>query len=438
MSQCIRFEVAGVPVILAPSAALPLVHVLVARRFGATTDPVDGAGLCRIAARLARRTAGGRALPAIEEGLDRMGASLVTDAGYSTVAFNGVTLKRSLGAYTELLADLLVRPSLDANEHERLLREARAELLEARDSDRALANRALRQTLFAGHPYGRSVSGTLASLPSLTLERVRQHHAEATQRSQFAIALAGDLDEAAARALVLRLVSDLPDGQSTAPRPPEPKAPTGRQLVLVDKPERTQTQIYLGLLGSHVEDPDHLALHVAATVFGGSFSSRLMQAVRVERGWSYGAYASLPVDQVRQAMTLWTFPKAEDCAPCVALQLQLLEELVDKGLTQRELTGARRMLSRSHAFAIDTASKRASLGLDALTLGLPADYYDHYVERINAVQLDEANAALRARLDPSRLVVAVTGTAENLRSGLEGVIPGLTSTQVLAYDSDTL
>ena len=78
-------------------------------------------------------------------------------------------------------------------------------------------------------------------------------------------------------------------------------------------------------------------MHVANIVFGGMFSSRLMQQIRVQRGWSYGAYSSLPLDRHRQAFSMWTFPKSEDAAACLKLELQMLQDWVNQGITEKEL-----------------------------------------------------------------------------------------------------
>jgi zinc protease len=207
-------------------------------------------------------------------------------------------------------------------------------------------------------------------------------------------------------------------------------------LTFVDKPDRTQTQILIGGLGTHPADDDHLALHVANTVFGGTFTARLTQEVRAKRGWSYGAYSSLPIDRRRQAFSMWTFPKAEDAAPCIELQLQMLHALRDKGITKKELGWAKKFLVRSHAFALDTASKRVGLLLDSELYGLPPGYYEDYVERVKAVTWEATNAAVAARLPEQDLLLTVVGTAAQIGDTVKGAIPELASSEVVPFDSE--
>jgi zinc protease len=249
-------------------------------------------------------------------------------------------------------------------------------------------------------------------------------------------AFSGDIDRAQAEELVAELCSHLELGPAPRDSVGEPAVIPGRRLVFVDKPDRTQTQILIGGLGTHPRDEDHLALHVANTVFGGTFTARLTQEVRAKRGWSYGAYSSLPIDRRRQAFSMWTFPKAEDAAPCIKLELELLHDLRSKGITKKELAWAKKYLVRSHAFALDTASKRVGLLLDSALYGLPPGYYENYVERVKAVSLEQANAAVKARLSEQDLLVTVVGTASQIFDGIKASIPDLSSSEVVPYDAE--
>jgi zinc protease len=206
--------------------------------------------------------------------------------------------------------------------------------------------------------------------------------------------------------------------------------------VFVDKPERTQTQILIGCLGTHPHDPDHVALHVGNTILGGAFTARLMREVRSKRGWSYGAYSNLPYDRHRRGFSLWTFPKASDAAACIALELELLQKWWSEGITPRELAWAKRFLVRSHAFAIDTASKRVAQVLDEEIYGLPARYHADYVAHVQGVSLDQVNAAIRERITPNDLLVTVVGTAAEIQPSIRDAIPSLTTSETVAFDAE--
>lgn len=417
------------------SPALPLVGISASLPRGAAMDPPGKEGATRMMARLVRRTGGNRTATEMDELVDALGGSLSIESSSSVIALHGGVIARSASRFVDVLADIVTQPAFRQDEFQLLQRETRAELVELLDNDRALARRWFRRRLFAGHPYGRPIGGTLDSVDRIDLADLEALYRQLFVREGLVLGFAGDIDESRAFTYAERLSAPLPSG----PLPPdpveEPSGPKGRQLVIVDKPERTQTQILIGGLGTHPHDADHTALYVANTIFGGTFTARLTQEVRAKRGWSYGAYSSLPFDRQRHAFSLWTFPKAEDAAPCIALQLDMLRTLRERGVTRAELARAKKYLCRSHAFAVDTAGKRVSLRVDSLVYRLPPNYYEEYTERVQAVSLDEVNAAIRARIPEDDLLITVLGTDADIGSSLRDAIPGLQSVEVIPFDA---
>jgi zinc protease len=269
---------------------------------------------------------------------------------------------------------------------------------------------------------------------SITLDDVRAYYKQQLSPANLVIGFAGDVTEEHARALAGGFVERL----ATAPAPPddipEPALQPGRRLVFVDKPERTQTQILIGRLGTWPHDADHTALTVASAIFGGTFTSRLMKEIRSKRGWSYGASARAAIDRRRQAFSMWTFPSAADAPKCIALEIDMLQKLSDKGVTPAEVRFIQRYLARSFAFEVDTAPKRLHHALDTELLNLPEGYFSTYVERIGEVTAEAASTAVRARLAPDALLVAVVGTASQLLDDVTRAVPGIESTSVVPFD----
>ena len=424
----------GPAVFVETSHALPLVSVLVAFRSGTAHDPPGRDGLARVTARMLRRGAAGYSANQIEETVDALGGEFGADAAVSATSVHFEVIKRSLDRFADLGATILSRPTFDTGELERLLREAEAELVEARDSDRSLCSRAFRRTLFAGHPYGRRSAGTIPTLRSITRDDTAAFYAQHYTRRNAVVAVSGDIEIGEARALAEQLLAGLPEGELIADPVPPPERRPGRWLVFVDKPERTQTQMVIGGLGTDARDLDHIPLLVANTAFGGTFSSRLMQEVRAKRGWSYGAYSRVGFDRQRDAFTMWTAPAAADAAACLALELELLHAFREDGVTGDELQFVKRYLVRSHAFEIDTARKRVHQKLEEVLFDLPDGYHDRYLEQVEAVTLDAANTAVRERIAEDDLVVGVVGTHTEIGEAIAKAIPDLTDIQVIPFD----
>lgn len=416
------------------SRALPLVSVVVAWRSGAVHDPPGKEGLSRVTARMLRRGCAGWTGDAIEERIDSLGGEFGADTSPSASSAQFEVIGRNLEPLSALVQQLLARPTFDEEELARLLRESEAELIEARDSDRALCSRAFRRTLFAGHPYGRRVAGNIEALKRITRDDVEAHYRAHYTRKNALVAISGDISPEDGEALAARLLEGLPEGAPVVDVVPPPTRIPGRVLAFVDKPERTQTQMVIGGLGTHAHDPDHVALMVANTAFGGTFTSRLMQEVRAKRGWSYGASSRVGFDRQRDAFTMWTAPAAKDAAGCLALQLDLLHAWREEGLSADELTFVKRYLVRSHAFEVDTAKKRVHQRLESALFDLPPRYHEDYLQHVEAVTLEQANAAVRTRLSEDDLVIGVVGTHAEIGEAVAAAVPRLARTQVDPFD----
>ncbi len=415
---------------------LPIVDLYVVTETGTAHDPRGREGALHLCLRALRRGTARRTAHEIDALIDRLGAELSTSADPTTSMLHATVIRRNLEPFLDMMHDIVTEPALPSHEVAQVAREIRAEIIDTRDDDRTLAGRHFRRALFEDHPFGRPSQGTPRSMERLTRDDARRAWDLSFRRGNVVIAAAGDIRPAELEAFAARTLAALPDTRPPPREVPEPAPARGRRLVIVDKPARTQTQIYVGNVGSHPRDRDHMALTVANTIFGGTFTARLMREIRSKRGWSYGASSRLGRDRVRDAWSMWTFPAASDAPACVALQLKMVERLVERGVSARELSFAKSYLSRSFAFETDTASKRLWHQLDVRLLDLPRNYFRDYVDRVQAVTLDEVNAAIRRRIDADDLVITLVATASEIRPALERAIPGLASTRVVPFDAD--
>ena len=432
-----RFDLGGGAVGLhEASHAVPLVSIAVAFRSGAGVEPADKSGLARIAMRMLRRGCEGMTAEQIDFRIDVLGAEMAVDTSSSTVAIHAQVIARNVEPFVELLVRLLTTPTFPEDELGRLKRETIAEIIEGRDSDRLVAQKAMQRTFFEGHPYSRNAGGTTRTVAAIGREDVRDFYRRRVVQGNVVVALSGDVTPEGAAEIARKLVAPLPAGAAVVDDMPEPTMRPGRRLLVVDKPERTQTQILVGAMGTSPHDADHVPLVVANAVFGGTFTSRLMREVRSKRGWSYGASARTAVDRHRQAWIMWTFPAATDAAPCLELMLSLMDAWVREGVTPRELAFIQRYLVRSHAFEIDTAAKRLHQALDVELLGLPADYYSGWTRHVQAVDAATANAAVKNRIRTEDLLAVVVGTASQVLEPLRGAMGTLAESSVIPFDAE--
>ncbi|MBN1771485.1 MAG: insulinase family protein [Deltaproteobacteria bacterium] len=421
-----------------PGPGLGFVDLVLAFDAGAESDPDGCEGLTQLTMRLMRCGTAGRTRAEVDAEVERLGAHLEVGAGLHRVSIRGRVIRENLEPFARLMLDLVLEPALREDDFAQAQRLLLAEVTAKRDDDQDLAGRAFRRVLFGGGRHGRPSSGTAASLRRVTRDDCVRRHRELCAQETLLAAAAGDVEEVELRRLLLEPLAALPERSAAVRTGEQPTPHRGVRVLLVDKPERTQAQVYLGHLGPKPGREHHDGLLVSSVAFGGTFSGRLMQEVRVKRGWSYGAYSRLTRSRTDDGWHVWTFPAAKDLGPCLGLVRGMLRDLQRDGVTADELSFAQGYIVGSSVFLIDTPADRLERRIETATLDFPPDYYANLRGRVEAVTLEKARAATRACVRPDDLVVAVVCTVAQSGDAVRAALGDGATVETIAFDDDTL
>ncbi len=421
------------------SRELPLVRAQVTLPIGGGDDASELDGLAHFSSDLLARGAAGKSRTELDAAFDALGTSLGVGTNHDSSSFGFSVLHEHLDAAMALFADVLLRPDFPAKESEKLRRELAASLDELRDDDGALAQRFFPRALYGDHPYGRSVIGNSQTLERMNSELARRWHERVMVKTNLVFGFAGAISAAEASALVDGYFGHVPShgaGEKALLSARPALAPkTGLRLLLIDKPERTQSQILIGQPAPAWSHPDFLPLSIATCAFGGTFTARLMNEVRSKRGLSYGTSARLSHARGPKALTCHVFPSLEQTAETLELVLRLYQEWADQGLRPDEADFVRGYLSSSFAFQLATPEDRLDLQLSIALCGLPADYGTRYAEKVRAVSDQQIAHAMQQHLRPRDLQICIVSTADALRPRLEQAGLKFDSIETVAFDS---
>jgi len=399
-------------------AGLPLVQMQLLIPAGGTADPAGKEGLAALTARLLSRGSAGRTAAAFAEEVEFLGGSLQADAGLDRTLIAGEFAARDFEAGLALLAGMVRKPAFDAAEFARerdLLAASRdAEL----DDTGGLASEALARALFAGHPYARPVDGFRPSLRRLTREDVVAWHARRFQPGEASLALVGPIDGARARRAIERAFGDWKRGAPADQRPPEIPVVRGRAVLLVDKPEATQSQIRIGQKTVPRTDPAWPALSAANAVLGSGFSSWLNDEIRVKRGLAYGIASRLVSRRVGAAFEVITATRNDKAEETVGLALDLVGRMHRADLAEADLDRARNYLSGLFPLRIESPDALATTILERPLLGLDPKGYAAFPEELRAVRLEAAKEAARRGIPGDSAAIVVVGPASVLKEPL--------------------
>jgi zinc protease len=397
---------------------LPLVYINLAVRAGGVSDPDGQAGITNFMGEMLMRGSASRTKEQIDLELDQMGAKLEVDVRAEMLIFRGAVLSSQLDGYLKLLTDLVTQPKFPEQEMRKLKSEIVSGILEETGRDGSLAGRRFNRFLFASHPYGNPVLGKVKDIESLTVAQVKTHYEKVMRDQRMVVIGTGDAQVSRLEAWAAQIAQARPGGDK-APVLATPKNGDKRRMLIIDKPDRTQTQIRFGQVGTTFTDPRFFAIYLGNHAFGGgSFSARLMVEIRVKRGWAYGASSQLMGGSRPRSWTVAYSPASKDSGAALKYGLGMVAELRDKGISQAEFQFARDSLINGAGFMYNTPKKRVENRILERMLELPDGFMASYAEKFAQLTLDDVNRSLKEFLHPDQLAIAVVATAAEMKGPL--------------------
>ncbi len=419
--------------------ALPIVYFNIVVNAGSANDPKDKLGLTNMTYQMLLRGTQKRSKVEFDEALDNIGGRLGVDVRTEGTVFRGAVLSENLKPFLDLVYEALTSPRFAAVETAKIKKEIESEILDNRSNDKYLATYHFQRFFYSGHPYANPIVGTLSGIKKITALDMVEHFANTMGGSNLAFFGTGLADESILKEwftlLSEKLVALHPEALTAddliVKKAPMPHA--GRRLLLVNKPGATQSQILLGGIGPTPETNGYYALELANHSFGGaSFQARLMQELRVKRGWTYGAYSSFQYGQQPRHYALYFFPKTADTRPAIELAISLFEDYLKKGISAEEFSFSKSALVNNAPFNYDTAKKRVeNATTEHLTL-LPRGYFKNYAGNIDDVKSGSVTEALQGFFNPGNLTAVVVGDAAKLKKELTK-ISGFSEIEVKDY-----
>src|SRR5581483_11919620 len=410
----------GAALILVPRRDVPLVAFNAVLRGGGLADPASRPGVASLVAGLLEKGAGERNAYAFADVVEGAGGSFGAMADPEAITVRGQFLARDQQLMMELLADALLRPTLDGEELEDLAARHIELIKAAKDSDPAeLIGTYGRAFLFADHPYGRPVFGSEASLAATDREDVLRYYDGQFGAERLILVLAGDFDADLLARMAAESFSRWPQTATVVPTLARPLPVAGRRVLLVDFPGSAQTYFWIGNVGVEKRYPRRAALDLVNTLFGGRFTSLLNTELRIKSGLSYGARSGFARGSVPGEFSLRSFAQTENTGRALDLALQTLERLRREGVTREMLASARGYMLGQYPLGLETATDWAAMLAEIELYRLGRGYIDDYPAQLAAVGVAEAQAVIEEAFPPADSVAIVAiGDAARIRGPL--------------------
>ncbi len=338
-----------------------------------------------------------------------LGGDISVSLDADRLLLSGSALSAKLPQLLALFAEVLVGATYPKGEVEG----ERARLIEritlAQSQPGVIANEALGRRLAPGHPYGSALPAG-DDVAATTPAQLRALHRSLVRPEGATLVVVGDLSAARAIGVIEHSLAAWTGTQGRrviTPVPPLQRGP----LQVIDRPGSVQTSLRFGGVALRRDDERYPALQLANLAFGGLFSSRWVENIREDKGYTYSPRSSLDHSTLASAFTASADVATEVTAPAVMETLYELARIATLPITETELDLVRQYAIGTMALSLSTQAGLASTLSGLVGAGLDADWIAAHRQRLAAVTVDQVAEVAAEFLAPQQLVAIAVGDA---------------------------
>jgi zinc protease len=409
----------GLTVLLMEKRGVPMVSFSAIVKAGAAADPAGQEGLAKVTAGLLRKGTQMRTAQQFSADLDFIGGSFSAETNSDYTSVFAEFLTKDLARGIDLFSDAVFHPAFPQEEVDKLLAQSVDGVKAAKDDPQAVMFSYYNGYLYGTHPYGRPEGGDDVSLKRIQRGAIVSFYETYYAPGNAILAVAGDFNAAEVRRKLEEIFGAWPAKTAPAGAISAMVPAKGKRLLLIDKPDATQTYFAIGNVGTSANDPDRVAIRVVNTIFGGRFTSELNEALRVESGLTYGASSFFDSRKVPGPFAIFSFTKNETTAQTIDMALDVLQKLHKNGVKAEQLASAKSYLKGQFPPTIQTSEQLANRIARSEFYGLDDREVNQFEARVDAVTPEMARQVIQKHFPLENLVFVLIGKAAELRPAVQ-------------------
>lgn len=407
----------GLTVIAVRKPGTPLIEARLRVPFGGRT-PAHSARAELLAATLLLGT-GSRSRQQVDADLALVGGHLEASVDPQRLLLTGSVLSNGLPMLLDVLSDSLIDPAYRRRdvlgERDRLVEH----LAIAAAQPSVVARMHLQRTRFGNHPAALDMPDA-QEVANVGAAAVRGLHSRAVVPAGSTLVLVGDLSPARTIRAVEQTLGHW-TGAADAVELGTPPRIAGGSIHAFDRSGSVQSQVRLTAGAVSRDDDRYAALQLANLIFGGYFSSRLVENIREDKGYTYGAHSTLEFWPGSAAMTISFDTNTASTAAALLETRYELGRLALVPPTDLEVESARNYALGTLATSLATQAGSASTLAALAGVGLGPDWLREHPRRLAAVTVDQVAAAAAEFLAPAGFTGVVVGDLEQVSGSLRSL-----------------
>ena len=399
----------GITVILSENHKLPRVSFDL--RMG--SDPRnegDKAGLSEMAGSLIMSGTSNRSKDQLDKEIDFIGASLSADNNSISMS----CLTKHLDKGLSLLNDVLMNANFPESEFDRIRKQNEDGLLSAKSDAGTMAKNATVKVNFPGHPFSDVMN-------EVTLKNISRQDVINYFKSNFTpdgayLVVVGDITRKQTEEMVSNYFGEWKGGKKYVASLPEATQPKGNQVTFVKKRGAVQSVVYVTFpIKMKTGDVNQLPSTVLNGILGGGgFGTRLMQNLREDKAYTYGCYSAMNITENGSWMSAGGNFRNAVTDSAITQILKEFELITTELVKDDEINLTKSSQAGGFARSLESPSTIARFAFNTIKYNLPKDYYQNYLQRLEAVNKDDILKMAKSYFTSTNCNIIVVGNEEIL------------------------
>ncbi len=398
----------GLQIILVENHKLPSVSYQLSVDWDVIIEG-DKAGAAEMAGDIVRKGTASKSKAEIDEAMDFIGASF----GTSSSGMFGRSLTKHSGELLSLMSDILMNPTFPEEELEKAKTQTLSGLVSANTDPNAMMSNVKGITNYGmDHPYGEIV--TEQTVENISRQDLVDFYNAYWKPNHSYLVVVGDITKEEAKANAQKYFGNWEKGDMPNPSFEAHKNPKGNNVVFVPLKDAVQSTIHVTYPVDYKRGAeDAMAASVMNTILGGGvFSGRLMQNLREDKGYTYGSGSNLSSDRVVGVFTASASVRNEVTDSSVTEILYELDRMITEPVNDSILNFVKNSMAGGFARSLESSRSVARFALNTFRYNLPQDYYNNYLQRLEAVTAADISAAAKKYIKPGNANIIVVGNKD--------------------------
>ena len=395
-----------VPIIFEEQKDLPILNLqLVFQNSGYIQDK-DKSGLVNLSSSILNEGTKELGSSNFAQILDENAITIHSSNGFETFVIEVSSLKEQSKKAVSLLNDLLKSPNFTQSSLDKI-KTIQTGYLKRKENDfDFIAQNQLKALLFKDTALENPSSGTIESISKIELKDIENFLSKTISLNNLIIVAGGNFTQKEIETLIEPILENLKIGEKSEVKKIDFKSQKSEKTLQRDT---EQAYIYFGSsFNIDSKDEENYKAKVASFILGGSgFGSRLMEEIRVKRGLAYSAYGNISINKTHTYFSGYLQTKNETAKEAQELVSKLVDEFVENGVTQEELTAAKNFLLGSEPLRNETLAQRLNKSFTLYYRGLDQDYSKKELEKIQNLKLEDLNNYIKSHKEINNLTFSI-------------------------------